>query len=65
VVQSFQIYESENGSAHGIAMKPSKSKLANSFETENTDEMVNKILTEGKVITVKRTGESKGYIDSN
>ncbi|KAJ3310335.1 putative aarF domain-containing protein kinase 1 [Boothiomyces sp. JEL0838] len=62
VVQAFQIFESDNHSNQGIAMKPNKATLSNAFGTEDENKIIEKILSEGKVMHTVNNGGSKGYV---
>ncbi|KAJ3323926.1 hypothetical protein HDV06_000902 [Boothiomyces sp. JEL0866] len=62
VVQAFQIFESDNHSNQGIAMKPNKSTLSNAFGTEDETKIIEKILSDGKVMHTVNNGGSKGYV---
>ncbi|KAI8898451.1 hypothetical protein BC833DRAFT_516283, partial [Globomyces pollinis-pini] len=60
VVQAFQIFEVDNKSSQGIAMRPSKADLANAFGTEDEHLIVEKILMEGKIVHSKEGFSSVG-----
>lgn len=62
MVQAFQIFESDNHSNQGIAMKPNKATLSNAFGTEDENKIIEKILSEGKVMHTVNNGGSKGYV---
>ncbi|KAJ3041084.1 hypothetical protein HDV00_009984 [Rhizophlyctis rosea] len=49
VVDSFDIFEVGNGGNTGVFSHPSKQALENAFNTSNDAEVIQRILTEGKV----------------
>ncbi|CCG83605.1 Putative uncharacterized protein [Taphrina deformans PYCC 5710] len=53
VVGAFQVYVGQG--AQGILDRPSKQQLENEFGTKNEDDIVKKIISEGKVETSKAT----------
>ncbi|KAI9095172.1 hypothetical protein DFS34DRAFT_626908 [Phlyctochytrium arcticum] len=49
VVDSFDIFEVPTGGNTGMFERPSKQILETSFGTSNQDEIIHKILSEGKI----------------
>ncbi|CAJ0642133.1 15879_t:CDS:2 [Entrophospora sp. SA101] len=49
VVQSFDVYETVNGGNQGIAGRPSKQRLENTFGTSDTTQVITHILQHGNV----------------
>ncbi|EPZ33057.1 hypothetical protein ROZALSC1DRAFT_29269 [Rozella allomycis CSF55] len=50
VVESFDVFTIASGGHTGISDRPSKQMLAKYFETENTTEIIQKILQSGEVV---------------
>ncbi|KAJ3040323.1 hypothetical protein HK097_002591 [Rhizophlyctis rosea] len=50
VVDSFDIFEVGNGGNTGVFSHPSKQALENAFSTSNETDVIQKILTEGKIM---------------
>ncbi|CAG8624384.1 6853_t:CDS:2 [Ambispora leptoticha] len=49
VIQTFDVYEITNGGNEGIAGRPSKQRLENTFGTSNLDEVIEQILEQGTI----------------